>query len=79
METNVIEILMMHIRIGQHLSNIWSSVHKKLSNSEAELKKAFKIQSNLFENIEIKLDAFGSCPNTATLTRSIVHKGIFPF
>ena len=31
--------MMMLICIKQHLSNIWSSVHEKLSNTEAELKK----------------------------------------
>ena len=31
---------MMVIYNKQHLSNIWSSVHEKLSNIEAELKKS---------------------------------------
>ena len=32
--------LMMLIFIKRHLSNIWSSVHEKVSNTEAELKKS---------------------------------------
>ena len=32
--------MMMLICIKQHLSNIWSSIHKKLSNTETELKKS---------------------------------------
>ena len=32
--------MMMLICIKQHLSNIWSSIHEKLSNTEAELKKS---------------------------------------
>ena len=32
--------MMMLICIKQHLSNIWSSFHEKLSNTEAELKKS---------------------------------------
>ena len=30
--------MMMLICIKQHLSNIWSSIHEKLSNTEIELK-----------------------------------------
>ena len=32
--------MMVLICIKQHLSNIWSSIHEKLSNTEAELKKS---------------------------------------
>ena len=32
--------LMMVIYIKQHVSNIWSSIHEKVKNTEAELKKA---------------------------------------
>ena len=32
--------IMMAISIKQHVSNIWSSIYEKLSNSEAELKKS---------------------------------------
>ena len=32
--------IMIVICIKQHLSNTWSSVHEKLSNTEAELKKS---------------------------------------
>ena len=32
--------IVMVIYNKQHLSNIWSSVHEKLSNTEAELKKS---------------------------------------
>ena len=35
---------MMHISIKQHLSNIWRSIHEKLSNVEAELKKKLLIK-----------------------------------
>ena len=31
---------MMFICIKQHLTNTWSSIHEKLHNTEAELKKA---------------------------------------
>ena len=34
----------MFICIKQQLSNIWGSVHEKLSNTEAELKKALLIK-----------------------------------
>ena len=30
---------MMATYIKQHLSNIWSSIHEKVNNTEAELKK----------------------------------------
>ena len=33
-------IMMMVICIKQHLRNIWSSTHEKLSKTEAELKKS---------------------------------------
>ena len=32
--------MIMIICIKQHLSNIWSSIHENLSNTEAELKKS---------------------------------------
>ena len=35
---------MMVICIKQHLSNIWSLIHEKLSNTEADLKKALLIK-----------------------------------
>ena len=31
--------MMMGICIKQHLSNIWSSIHEKINNTEAELKR----------------------------------------
>ena len=31
--------IMMATCIKQHLSNIWSSIHEKVNNTEAELKK----------------------------------------
>ena len=37
-------IMMMVICIKQHLRNIWSSIHEKLSKTEAELKKALLIK-----------------------------------
>ena len=42
----------MLICIKQHLSNIWSSIHKKVSNTEVELKKgvAYKNACNRNEN-----------------------------
>ena len=36
--------MMMHPDIKQHLSNIWSSVHENLSNTDAELKKVLLIK-----------------------------------
>ena len=41
--------IMMAICIKQHLSNIWSLIHEKISNTEAELKKtiAYKKACNL--------------------------------
>ena len=30
----------MHIFIKQHLSNTWRSIHEKLSNTDAKLKKS---------------------------------------
>ena len=33
-------IIMMIIGIKQHLSNTWSSIHKKLSSTEAKLEKS---------------------------------------
>ena len=42
------------IRIKQHLSNIWSSIHEKVSNTEADLKRvAYKkhvADSEFWEN-----------------------------
>ena len=32
--------MMMLICIKQHLNNIWSSIHEKVSNTEAEFKKS---------------------------------------
>ena len=32
--------MMILICIKEHLSNIWSSIHEKVSNAEAELKKS---------------------------------------
>ena len=37
---------MMIICIKQHLSNIWNSIHAKLSNTEADLKKSVAYKKN---------------------------------
>ena len=36
--------------IKQHLSNIWSSIHKKLSNTEAELKERVAYKKNVYHS-----------------------------
>ena len=38
----------MLISINQHLSSIWSSIMKKLSNTEAELKKRVAYKKNVY-------------------------------
>ena len=38
----------MFICIKQQLSNIWDSVHEKLSNTEAELKKSVVYKKNVY-------------------------------
>ena len=38
----------MDVCIKQHLSNIWSSVHEKLSNTEAELKKSVAYKKSVY-------------------------------
>ena len=38
----------MLISINQHLSSIWSSIMKKLSNTEAELKKRVTYKKNVY-------------------------------
>ena len=39
--------MMMVMCNKQHLSNIWSSIHGKLSNTEAELEKKLWLQKNV--------------------------------
>ena len=39
---------MMVIDIKQHLSNIWSSIQEKLSNTEAELKKSVAYKKSVY-------------------------------
>ena len=41
-------IIMMVIDIKQHLSNIWSSIQEKLSNTEAELKKIVAYKKSVY-------------------------------
>ena len=41
-------IIMMVIDIKQHLSNIWSSIQEKLSNTEAELKKSVAYKKSVY-------------------------------
>ena len=40
--------MMMLICIKQHVSNFWGSIHKKLSNSEAKMKKTLLIKKCAF-------------------------------
>ena len=58
---------MMLIGIKQHLSNIWSSIHEMLSNSEAELKKSVaykkkrvsqKVHNSQFIDTKMSLQKF---------------------
>ena len=40
--------IIMVICITQHLSNIWSRIHKNLSNTEAELKKSVGYKKSVY-------------------------------
>ena len=51
MDTNKLNInlsIMVVMCIKQYLSNIWSTIMKKSSNTEAELKKALLIKNRVF-------------------------------
>ena len=37
-----------HERVKQNLSNIWSSIHKKVSDTEGELKKSIAYKTSLY-------------------------------
>ena len=40
--------IMMATCIKQHLSNIWSSIHEKVNNTEAELKKSVTYKKSIY-------------------------------
>ena len=47
--------IMMFICIKEHLSNICSLIHEKLSNTEAELKKVLRLKKKFYEFPELVL------------------------
>ena len=55
--------MMMLICIKQHLSNSWSSIHEKQSNTEAELKKCVAYKKSVKAIILWSLDIFLIFPN----------------
>ena len=44
--------VMMVISIKQHLSNIWSPIHAKVKNIEAELNKSVAFKKSVYTNMK---------------------------
>ena len=49
---------MMALYIKQHLSNFWSSIHEKLRNTEAELKKGAAYEKKRVVNYDFIIQSF---------------------
>ena len=66
MDTNIVKKKVLLLYIKQHLSNMWSSFMKKLSNTEAELKKVVYTLSPI-SDVNVEESCFFLCRITINL------------
>ena len=63
--------MMMLTCIKQHISNIWSSAHRKISNTEAEFKKKTLL-------IKVKVRTFKNIVDSLYLEYLLSRKSVYP-
>ena len=63
--------MMMLTCIKQHISNIWSSAHRKISNTEAEFKKKTLL-------IKVKVRTFKNIVDSLYLECLLSRKSVYP-
>ena len=63
--------MMMLTCIKQHISNIWSSAHRKISNTEAEFKKKTLL-------IKVKVHTFKNIVDSLYLEYLLSRKSVYP-
>ena len=68
--------MMMLTCIKQHISNIWSSAHRKISNTEAEFKKKTLLIKTLL--IKVKVHTFKNIVDSLYLEYLLSRKSVYP-